>query len=95
MNQSTRSKANGNAQERLIAREAFQYVTADPRKYGAASTRNERQLAKAMNSLHMQQNKSLAKLSSQMREVKVHQWKLKEVDETTRDPRTAEQKLQG
>ena len=78
----TRPKASS-TQERLIERETFQYVTTNPRKYGVASTRNERQLAKAMDSLHMQQNKRLAELSSQIYEVKVHQWKLKEVDETS------------
>ncbi len=79
--ESARSKASS-TQERLIERETHQYVTTNPSKYGAASTRNERQLAKAMDSLHMQQNKRLAKLSSQIYEVKVHQWQLKEVDET-------------
>ena len=80
--ESARPKASS-TQERLIERETFQYVTTNPRKYGVASTRNERQLAKAMDSLHMQQNKRLAELSSQIYEVKVHQWKLKEVDETS------------
>ena len=82
--ESARPKASS-TQERLIERETFQYVTTNPRKYGVASTRNERQLAKAMDSLHMQQNKRLAELSSQIYEVKVHQWKLKEVDETSWD----------
>lgn len=90
--QSARSKAS-DTQERLVARETFQYVTTNPKKYGAVSTRNERQLANKMNSLHVQQNKRLAKLSSQIYEVKVHQWKLKEVDETSRDPRTVEEKF--
>ena len=39
--------------------------------------------------------KDLTKLSTQIHEVKVHQWKLKEVDETIRDPRTIEDKLLG
>jgi hypothetical protein len=86
-----RPKASS-TQERLIERETFQYVTTNPRKYGVASTRNERQLAKAMDSLHMQQNKRLAELSSQIYEVKVHQWKLKEVDETSWD---TDEKLLG
>ena len=43
----------------------------------------------------MQQNKRLTKLSTQIHKVKVHQWKLKEVDETIRDPRTIEDKLLG
>ena len=59
------------------------------------STRNERQLAKTMDSLHMQENKRLTKLSTQIHEVKVYQWKLKEVDETIRDPATIEDKLLG
>ena len=93
--ETARSKTMPSTQERLIARETFQYVTTNPRKYGVVSTRNERQLAKAMDSLHMQQNKRLTKLSTQIHEVKVHQWKLKEVDETIRDPRTIEDKLLG
>ena len=48
-----------------------------------------------MNSLHMQQNKRLTKLSTQIHKVKVHQWKLKEVDETIQDPTTIEDKLLG
>lgn len=90
-----RSKTTPSTQERLIARETFQYVAANPRKYGVVSTRNERQLAQAMNSLHMQQNKRLTKLSTQIHEVKVHQWKLKEVDETIQNPRITQEKLQG
>ena len=94
--ETARSKTTPSTQERVIARETFQYVTTYPRKYGLVSTRSERQLAKAMNSLHMQQNKRLTKLSTQIHEVKVHQWKLKEVDETTiRDPTTIEDKLLG
>ena len=57
--ETAQSKTTPSTQERLIARETFQYVTTNPRKYGVASTRNERQLAKAMDSLHMQQNKRL------------------------------------
>jgi hypothetical protein len=93
--ENARSKANSSTQERLIARETFQYVTTNPRKFGVASTRNERQLAKAMDTLHMQQNKRLAKLSSEIHEVKVHQWKLKEADEPIRDPKTLDEKLLG
>ena len=79
--ETARSKTTPSTQERLIARERFQYVTTNPRKYGVVSTRNERQLAKAM------------ELSTQIHKVKVHQWKLKEVDETIRDPSTIEDKL--
>lgn len=93
--ETARSKTTPSTQERLIARETFQYVTTNPRKYGVVSTHNERQLAKAMDSLHIQQNKRLTKLSTQIHEVKVHQWKLKEVDETIRDPRTTEDKFPG
>ena len=55
--ETARSKTTPSIQERLIARETFQYVTANPIKYGVVSTHNERQLAKAMDSLHLQQNK--------------------------------------
>ena len=55
--ETAQSKTTPSIQERLIDRETFQYVTTNPRKYGVVSTHNERQLAKAMDSLHMQQNK--------------------------------------
>ena len=60
--ETARSKTTPSTQERVIARETCQYVTTYPRKYGLVSTRSERQLAKAMDSLHMQQNKRLTKL---------------------------------
>ncbi|XP_028413862.1 uncharacterized protein LOC114536704 [Dendronephthya gigantea] len=90
-----RSLANSRTQDRLIASETFQYVTTNPKKYGVASTRNERQLAKTMDSLHLQKNRRIAKLSSQIHEVKVHQWKLKERDDAVRDLRTTEEMQQG
>ena len=62
--ETAQSKTTPSTQERLIARETFQYVTTNPRKYGVASTRNERQLAKAMDSLHMQQNKRLTTVAA-------------------------------
>lgn len=87
--------ANSNAQDRLTARETFQYVTSNPKKYSVESIRNERQLAKTMDSLHLQKSKRIAKLSSQIHEVRVHQWKLKETEDTVRDSRTSQEKFHG
>lgn len=83
--QRDKSKAS-DLQEHLATKEVFQLV--DPRKFGTASSRNERQLEKKMKSLHTQQNKRLAKLKGEIDEVRAHHRKLKEVDESARDPRT-------
>lgn len=87
--QQGRLKAN-ELQERLINREAFHLV--NPRTYGTASSRNERQLVKKMKSLHTQQNRRMAKIEDEIDEVKAHQKKLREVDDTTWDPRTVVEK---
>ena len=40
--ETARTKTTPSTQEKLIARETFQYVTTNPRRYGVVSTRNER-----------------------------------------------------
>ena len=88
--QKCKSKARELNKRLVTGAESFQLV--NPRNFGTAHTRNERQHEQRMKSLHSQQNRRLARLEDEMDEVRAHQRMLKEVDETTRDPRTAVQK---
>ena len=89
-NQKCKSKARELNKRLVTGAESFQLV--NPRNFGTAHTRNERQHEQRMKSLHSQQSRRLARLEDEMDEVRAHQRMLKEVDETTRDPRTAVQK---
>lgn len=88
--QKCKTKARELNKRLVTGAETFQLV--NPRNFGTAHTRNERQHEQRMKSLHSQQNKRLARLEDAMDEVRAHQKMLKDVDETTRDPRTAVQK---
>lgn len=81
--ENAKSKTNPTTQERLTARERYQYVTRNPRIYGTVSTQDQRKLTQAMASLQINHHKRQAKLRSQIYETKVRRWNLKEKEETT------------